>query len=345
MRSRSMRRAFLVILAALLTVSAATACSADQALPASPDGGGGASAFPVSIEHKFGSTEIPERPDRVLSLGYQEHDAIFALGVTPIAMRYWYGDESDVIFPWAEDEAGDADPEILNMPSGELNYEKIAALQPDLILGVYSGITSREYELLSQIAPTVAQTDEYIDFGVPWQVQTRTVGRALGREQQAEDLVAEVEAQFAAVRTAHPEWEGQTVAVAVLAGDGQFSTFASEDPRSRFFTSLGFQVPAQIDELAGDRFYVDVSAERIGLFDTDLLVWDQLQYLPNGRTTIEANRLVQQLEATQQGRTIFLEGDLENAFAFSTVLSLPFLLDGVMPMMEAATDGDPATTS
>jgi hypothetical protein len=55
--------------------------------------------------------------------------------------------------------------------------------------------------------------------------------------------------------------------------------------------------------------------------------------------------LVQQLEATQQGRAIFLEGDLENAFAFNTVLSLPFLLDGVVPMIEAATDGDPATTS
>lgn len=340
-----MRRVFLMTLAAALAVSAATACSAEQATPTSPGGDGGAGAFPVTIEHKFGSTTIPERPNRVLSLGYQEHDAIFALGVTPIAVRYWYGDESDVVFPWAEDEAGDADPEILNMPSGELSYEKIAALQPDLVLGLYSGITPREYELLSQIAPTVAQTDEYIDFGVPWQLQTRTVGRALGREQQAADLVAEVEAQFAAVRQAHPEWEGQTTAVAVLAEDGQFSTFASEDPRSRFLTSLGFQVPAEIDELAGDTFYVDVSSERIGLFDTDLLVWDQLQYLPEGRATIEANQLVQQLEASQQGRTIFLEGDLENAFAFNTVLSLPFLLDGVVPMIEAATDGDPATTS
>jgi iron complex transport system substrate-binding protein len=96
----------------------------------------------------------------------------------------------------------------------------------------------------------VAQTDEYIDFGVPWPIQTQTVGRALGREQQVEGLITEVEARFAAVRQAHPEWERQPVAVAVLAEDGKFSTFASEDPRSRFFISLGFQVPAGIDELA-----------------------------------------------------------------------------------------------
>ncbi|MDQ4011789.1 MAG: hypothetical protein M3228_14115 [Actinomycetota bacterium] len=88
-------------------------------------------------------------------------------------------------------------------------------------------------------------------------------------------------------------------------------------------------VPAQIDELAGDRFYADVNPERINLFDTDLQVWGQLQYLPDGRTTSEADRLVQQLEGIQRGRAIFLEGDLENAFAFNTVLSLPFLLDAV----------------
>lgn len=68
-------------------------------------------AFPVEIEHKFGTTEIPEEPERVLSLGYQEHDAIFALGVEPIAVRYWFGDETDVIFPWAQDEADGAAPE------------------------------------------------------------------------------------------------------------------------------------------------------------------------------------------------------------------------------------------
>ncbi|MGH3940310.1 MAG: hypothetical protein ACRDTG_17090 [Pseudonocardiaceae bacterium] len=89
------------------------------------------------INHKLGTTEIPAEPGRVPSIGYQDHDAIFALGVTPIAVRYWFGDESDVIYPWAEDEARNADPEILNMPDG-INFEGIAALNPDLILGVGS---------------------------------------------------------------------------------------------------------------------------------------------------------------------------------------------------------------
>jgi iron complex transport system substrate-binding protein len=39
----------------------------------------------------------------------------------------------------------------------ELNVEAVAALDPDLIVGVSSGMTAEEYETLSQIAPTLAQ--------------------------------------------------------------------------------------------------------------------------------------------------------------------------------------------
>ncbi len=142
-----------------------------------------------TIEHKYGKTEISGRSKRELSLGYQEHHAIFALGVEPVAVRYWYGDKADVIFPW--DEADGAGPEILDMPFGELNFEKIASVRPDLVLGVYSGITEKEYETLSEIAPTVVQSEEYVDFGAPWQDMTLTVGRALDREKKAGELVAD----------------------------------------------------------------------------------------------------------------------------------------------------------
>jgi iron complex transport system substrate-binding protein len=67
----------------------------------------------------------------------------------------------------------------------EINFEAVAALAPDLILGVYSGMTEREYSTLSQIAPTVAQTDDFVDFGVPWQQQTMVTGRTLGRRRRA----------------------------------------------------------------------------------------------------------------------------------------------------------------
>lgn len=304
-----------------------------------------AASFPVTIEHKFGTTEIVERPGRVVALGFQEQDALLALGVTPVAVRYWFGEEPNAVFPWAQDELGDAEPEVLNMPFGELDYEKIAALEPDLISGVYSGITDQEYRRLSEIAPTIAQTDDYVDFGMPWQQMTVMVGRAVGREQQARDLVADVEAQFAAVREAHPAWDGARIAVASGPGEGedQYSIYASEDARSRAFTNLGFEVPAELDDITGESFFARISREQAGLLDRDLIVFHQMQFVDGGREAITGDPLLSGLDAMQDGRVVFIGGRLDDALQFSTVLSLPFLLEELVPMVEAAMDGDPTT--
>jgi iron complex transport system substrate-binding protein len=307
----------------------------------SEDSGGSGEARVV--EHKYGRTEIEGRPERVVSIGYQEHDFLYALGVSPVAVRYWYGPEDDVIYPWAEDEAGDADPEILNMPEG-LNFERIAALEPDLIVGLYSGMTEDDYGTLSEISPTVAQSAEFIDYGMPWPETTTMLGRAVGREGRAEELVADLEGRFEAIRESHPEFEGKSLAVATFT-DGSFGVFASEDPRSRFFTSLGFEIPAEFDELAGDSFYADLSAERVDLLDADVLVWDQISFVEGGREALKNEPLVRQLAAMREGRAIFLEDDIEDAFGWNTVLSLPFALDGIVPMLEDAVGGGEETTS
>ncbi len=297
--------------------------------------------FPVAIEHKYGTTEIAEEPERVLSLGYSDHDPILALGVTPVAVRYWFGEEPFGVFAWARDELGEAQPELLEMP--ELDFEKIAGLRPDVIIGTYSGMSADDYDTLSAIAPTVAQSGDHVDYGMPWQDVTVTVGRALGREDRAEQLVAEIEERFETARAEHPEFEGATVASVTGATGGEYGFFASQDPRARFFASLGFDTPDAFDEIAGDQFYGYVSAERLDLFDTDAVVWQQLAFNDGGRAGIESDPFVQQLDAAGEGRMVFLEDELDDAFGFNTVLSLPFVLDELVPMLAAALDGDPAT--
>ena len=51
----------------------------------------------------------------------------------------------------------------------------------------------------------------------------------------------------------------------------------------------------------------------------------------------------QQLDAVAEGREIFLGQLQAGAFSFSSVLSLPDLLETLVPQLEAAADGDPAT--
>lgn len=322
---------------------AETSSSPTAARVETPQATAATSAFPVAIEHKFGLTEIPAEPQRVVALGYSDQDPLLALGVRPIAVRYWFGDEPYAVFPWARDELGDARPEVLDMPFGELDFERIAALRPDFISAVYSGITEQEYRTLAQIAPMLAQSGEYIDFGMPWQEATLLIGRALNREELVQELVSEVEARFAAARAGHPEWAGKRVVVGAPRGDGQFGFVASQDARSRVFTALGFEVPPELDEIAGDQFWGTVSLERADLLDQDLLVFHQLAWVEGGRAAIESDPLLRRLRAMQEGRVLFLEGQLDAALQFGTVLSLPFLLDHLVPMIEAAMDGDPET--
>ena len=56
-------------------------------------------------------------------------------------------------------------------------------------------MTDRDYKLLSGIAPTVAQTGDYPDYGLPWQEQARVTGAALGRDHEADAVVDDVEAR------------------------------------------------------------------------------------------------------------------------------------------------------
>src|SRR5690606_26957299 len=83
----------------------------------------------------------------------------------------WIADELD--------ELGAETPTMITSTVDEPAYEEILELEPDLILAAYSGITEEQYELLSDIAPTVASPDE------PWVPPGRRGasgrGRARGR--------------------------------------------------------------------------------------------------------------------------------------------------------------------
>ena len=78
-----------------------------------------AGAFPVTIEHKYGTTTIEAAPERVVVAGLREQDALLALGVVPVATTEWFGKHPGAIFPWATDELGDGKvPTVLASTDG-----------------------------------------------------------------------------------------------------------------------------------------------------------------------------------------------------------------------------------
>jgi iron complex transport system substrate-binding protein len=299
-------------------------------------------AFPVTIEHKFGSTTLEEAPKRVVVAGLREQDSLLALGIVPVGTTEWYGEHPGAIFPWAEEALGDAPrPKVLPFEDG-IQYEQIAALRPDLILAVYSGLTDKDYETLSRIAPTVAQPPGQVDWGSSWQDEILTVGRAVGKPKEAERLRDEAEAQLAAAAKAHPEFKDQTAAVATP-HQGVY-VYGPQDARSRLLVDLGFTFPEELKNVGGADFGGQLSQEKLELLDVGALVWFAD---PGPAAKIREDRVYRRLAVRTEGRDIFLaeNGTLYEATSFISVLSIPLLVDELVPKLAAAADGDPSTST
>jgi iron complex transport system substrate-binding protein len=258
----------------------------------------------------------------------------------PVATTEWYGKHPGAIFPWAEKALADRPkPEVLSFTDG-IQYEKIAVLRPDLILAIYSGLTRKDYDTLSKIAPVVAQPPGQVDWGSSWQDEILTVGKAVGKPKEAEKLRDEAEAKLAAARKAHPEFEGQTAAVATPY-QGIY-VYGPQDARSRLLTDLGFTFPAALKDIGGKEFGGRLSDEKVDLLDVGALLWFAD---PKPAAKVRANGVYKRLKVRTEGRDVFLpeKGTLYEATSFISVLSIPLLVDELVPKLAAAADGDPKT--
>ncbi|WP_019853496.1 iron-siderophore ABC transporter substrate-binding protein [Actinopolyspora mortivallis] len=316
-----------------------TACA-----PGKGDDAGGSSGedgFPVRIDHKHGTTEIPRRPKRVVTVGLTDQDTVLALGTAPVGAREWFGGKDGALWPWAREALGQRDlPEVLARE--ELEFERIAALNPDVIIGVNSGLSEQEYTKLSRIAPTVAQPAEFANFSVPWQDMTRIIGRALGRRDKAEQLVGDIESRFGDIKSRHPRFEGATGLLATSIS-GEVWVYA-EGPAPRLLRSLGFRMPRAASELFSgeNREPVQLSKERLGVLESDVLL---LGIYGSPEDSVSRQQVYQQLDTVRQGRDITMPrgSTLNGAVSFASPLSLPVALDGLVPRLVAAIDGDPST--
>jgi iron complex transport system substrate-binding protein len=314
------RTALRALAAAALTALVAAACSSPPQAPSTtaPSPSAAArNAFPVTLTHAYGETTIPAEPTRVVTIGFNEGDFALALGVVPLAEREFFGGFDWQNRPWATQAKNGAQPVAL--ASSELPLETIAGLKPDLILGVYSYIDQPTYERLSAIAPTVAPpTPSGEGAAATWQEQTRITGRALGRSDRAEQVIAETEQKLE--DAAAPSFAGKKLAMDFMVDPTPYK-LGTDDLRAQLFTGLGFDVPATTETL---------SPETLTPLDQDVIV-------SLGRTQAQYDSPVfQNLDAVKQGRVVNMGGyttPFAGALGYSSPLSLPYAADMVAPRL------------
>lgn len=278
--------------------------------------------FPVTIPHAFGETTIEAKPQRIVTWGWASQDAVLALGEVPVGIPHFgYGGDENGALGWDKDavaELGGEFPTIL--PAGnDAPIEAIAALQPDLIIAVYSGLTADEYAVLSGIAPVVAYPE--LPWSTSWQDVITTTGKAIGKPVQAEDLVAELQ-QFMADETAkYSEVEGTTFA-GIAEYNGEVAVYAGLDPRMSFLEDLGMVLAPSVTELAqGESFFYSLSYETFEALTSDILI--SYFETPETDAAFFANPIVALQPQVQQGAVAHVVGaELINSISPPTALSI-----------------------
>src|SRR6218665_1870497 len=232
-----------------------------------------AAGFPVTIENAFGTTTVPAKPLRVVSIGYVEQDFLYALGVAPVGVREWFGGKPYATWEWAKAAraALDAKPEVFQGDS--INLEWVLAQNPDLIVGTFVEMDQAGYDALSKIAPVVALPKGYDAWGAPWRVELRDIDLATsGDTTRSDKITADIDAKFAAVKAEHPEFAGK-VGTEIYYSEGNFTLFDERDPTSRFLIDLGLTFPPEFSGKGGDGNMISVSAENLRSLDFDVAVW------------------------------------------------------------------------
>ncbi|MFC5677200.1 iron-siderophore ABC transporter substrate-binding protein [Aeromicrobium endophyticum] len=333
MTKRVRWRAGMAVVAAMIALAGCGGESDDQAETKTSGG-----AFPVEVDHEFGSTTVKAEPKRIVVAGLTEQDTVLQLGFTPIATTEWYGEQPYAVWPWAQDMLGDAEPVVLKQTDGP-EYEKIAGLKPDLIIAVNAGLDREMYDKLSKIAPTVAQPKGGSQYFSPWDEQAIQTAKALGKEEEGRKLVADTKAAYAQVAAEHPEFKGKTATFSQgLSYDGLLYVY-QDGLSTEFLTYLGFTITPGLEKYSeGPGIQAAIPEEKLDVIDADVIVFateeaknlDNLRAMPTFGT----------LKAVQDKRAVYTDGTVAGALYFITPKSLMYALDKLTPQLERAVKGE-----
>ncbi|MGY6652050.1 ABC transporter substrate-binding protein [Amycolatopsis sp. TRM77291] len=303
-------------------------CAPGRAGDTAPSGG-----FSVTLEGKLGPTVLDRLPSRVIALGFgQDADAAVALGVVPVAMQEGTS-TPDRIQPWIAPRLGAARPELVRA-GPDRPLEHFAALRPDLFLAVGDYYLETGYQRLAEIAPVLGYVaGPNLD---PWQETTRRIGRALGKEPAAEQLISGTLDKITTARDT-ARLAGRTFSCSSVSGGGQvYTKNTPEDVLAVSLAQFGLRLSDKVTQLRSTttKGVAAVGPERLDLLDADIMLvsYESVQQ----RQAFEAEPLFARLPAVRRGSYLPIDKAEAQALAFPSALALAYTAERIVPRLAAA---------
>lgn len=239
-----------------LAVTVAVAATAAGC--ATTDGDDAADSGTRSVDSARGPVDVPESPLRIVTLEPVELDTSVALGVVPVGTAV-LSEATGVPAYLGEDAASIETVGTVAEP----RIESIAALKPDLILGTETR-HGEFYDQLAAIAPTVFMASQ----SDPWKDNVRLVGRTLGLESEAEQLLGEYDERCDRIASEH-ETAGKTAQL-IRPRDDVLTLYGPLSFAGSTLECAGFTTPPRAEW--ADEISVDLSPELVAEAKADLIV-------------------------------------------------------------------------
>ncbi|MBW4447046.1 MAG: iron-siderophore ABC transporter substrate-binding protein [Spirirestis rafaelensis WJT71-NPBG6] len=217
------------------------------------------------IQHQLGETCIPLQAQRLIVTDEIALDVVLALGLKPIAAA-----EPNLAGSRGRQFAGKTEGIISLGKESQINLESMLQLHPDLIIGFF--INSQNYEIFGKIAPTVKLKIQYRQGA--WKNSLQNVGEMLGRNQQAQDSLAQYQQRVKELRKLIKQTRGKIeVSVSRFYAGGQNPQFETIFSFSGgILQEVGLSPPLHQFQLttSPDIADVKISLERMDLLDADV---------------------------------------------------------------------------
>ncbi len=312
-----------------------SACSSGAGTATPEHSSSASAAFPATVETTFGTVTVAKKPTRVVALGWGDAGTALELGVQPVGASDWLGFGGKGVGPWDADKYTKS-PQIIE--TLEPNYEKIAALKPDLILDVRGSGDAARHKKLASIAPTIGVPKDGANYLTTTEEETMMIATALGEKAKGQQLLDDVAKAFRAAATAHPQWKGKTVTVATRTSDG-WGAYTEGDVRLEFLQNLGFTQSPTIAKLKPNAtgFSTSISDEQLGLLDADLIVAFPIFI---DASQITDNAQWKTIPAAAAGRSIVIDGELSLAYSDGTPGAEKYAIAKLTPLIEATNVGE-----
>ncbi|MEV7898292.1 iron-siderophore ABC transporter substrate-binding protein [Streptomyces cyaneofuscatus] len=341
----SHRLRLLAVAAALVSVAACGGSGSGDAENKKGEGSA-AGGFPLKVEHALGTTTIPAEPKRVATVNWANHEVPLALGVVPVGMASanFGDDDGDGVLPWVEERLKElkAKTPVLFDETDGIDFEAVADTKPDVILAAYSGLTKKDYETLSEIAPVVAYPDAA--WATPWREIIRTNSKAIGLADEGEKLITKLDGDIAKAAAKYPQLKGKSAMFMTHVDPNDVSEigfYTAHDTRTQFFQDLGMKIPGSIAKASEGtkKFALTKSAEQIDAFDDVDIITGYGDDTGELLKTISKDPLLSKIPAVKRGSTYLLPGTSPLATAANpTPLSIGYVLDDYAAALAEAAD-------